>query len=434
MPAFLHFAGMKGKYLLSTILLSGFSFLAHGQDSLRVMFYNLTNYGNNFAPCTTSNNGVSLKNPRFKVIMKYVKPDILGVCEMNTNPAIANSFLNNVLNVDGVTSYKRSNPVVEPSGTITSVLFYNSDKLVLANQASVSGSPRLTHHFRLYCKTEGLAQGDTIWVNVLAGHFKAGNTSSDANDRANTTAAIRTYLNNFPRRENCMIMGDFNVYTSAEAAFQNLIVAGTRPTYQFLDPVNRVGSWGSNAGFADVHTQCPTTGTNGGCFSGGGLDDRFDFILMNRHLLNDSNKLKYVAGTYKALGNDGLHYNRSINAAPTNTSAPSAILDSLVKVSDHLPVVAKLRVSGVFTSVFGTRAVPRLELFRRGDRVEVLGLADGKTLEWEVLDVSGRLLGTGTAVLEDGSFPMPEVRVQGLLNLRVRSGREGLGVLRMGSW
>lgn len=434
MPAFLHFAGMKGKYLLSTLLLSGFSFLANAQDTLRVMSYNLTNYGNNLAPCNSTNNGVTLKNGRFKVIMKYVKPDILGVCEMNTNPALANGFLNNVLNVDGVSSYRRSNQVAEPSGTITSVLYYNSDKLVLASQAFVSTSPRLTHHFRLYCKTEGLALGDTIWVNILAGHFKAGSTTADATERANAAAAIRTYLNNFPKRENCMIMGDFNTYTSSEAAFQNLIVAGTRPTYQFLDPVNRVGSWGSNSGFADVHTQCPTTGTNGGCFSGGGLDDRFDFILMNRHLLNDSNKLKYIAGTYKALGNDGQHYNKSINAAPTNTSAPAAILDSLVKVSDHLPVLARLRVNGVFTSVSGTKGVPRLELMRRGDRVEVLGLADGKTLEWEVLDMSGRLLRSGTAVVEEGSFAMPEVRAQGLLNLRVRSGRDGLGVLRMGSW
>jgi exonuclease III len=434
MPAFLQFAGMKGKYLLSTLLLSGFSFLAQGQDSLRVMFYNLTNYGNNIAPCTAANNGVTLKNPEFKTIMQYVKPDILGVCEMNTNPAIATSFLNNVLNVDGITSYKRSNQVAESSGTITSVLFYNSDKLVLANQAFVSTSPRLTHHFRLYCKTESLAAGDTIWVNVLAGHFKAGSTTADATERANATAAIRTYLNNFPKRENFMIMGDFNTYTSSETAFQNLVVAGTRPTYQFLDPVNRVGSWGSNAGFADVHTQCPRTDNNGGCYSGGGLDDRFDFILMNRHLLNDSNKLKYVAGTYKALGNDGQHYNKAITASPTNTSVPAAVLTSLFKASDHLPVVAKLRVGGTFTQVFEPTLVPRLELVRRGDRVEVLGLADGKTLEWEVLDLSGRLLRSGTAVLEEGSFPMPEIRAQGLLNLRVRSGKEGLGVLRMGSW
>ncbi len=341
--------------LLGTVLTLCFQFPSQAQtDTLSVMFYNLTNYGNVVSGCTNTNNGISIKNPEFKVIMKYAMPDLLGVCEMNTNPSVSGGFLNNVLNTDGTTHYAKSAFVAEPSGTLTSVLYYNTNKLVLKNQSAAQTIYRLTHHFRLYLKTAALSQGDTIWINALVCHLKAGNTSADRTDRANMTATIRNFVNAFPKKENCLIMGDFNVYTSTETGFQNLILPGTNAAYQFLDPVNRIGSWTSNSSFANVHTQCPSLNSNG-CFSGGGLDDRFDFILMNRHLLNDSAKLGYISGTYRAIGNDGLHYNQSINSG-TNNSAPAAVINSLFKVSDHLPVYARLRVNGTFVS-----AVPVLQ-------------------------------------------------------------------------
>jgi endonuclease/exonuclease/phosphatase family metal-dependent hydrolase len=347
-------------------------------DTIRTMFYNLTNYGNIFGGCTNANNGISIKNPEFKTIMQYAKPDILGVCEMNTNPAVAGGFLSNVLNADGITYYARSTFVPEPSGTITSTLFYNSLKLNLHQQTTISTAYRQTFHFRLFLKTNGLANGDTIWLNVLVCHLKAGNTTADRTDRGNMTTTIRNYLNGFSKKENCIFMGDFNLYTNSETAIQNITSAGTNPTYQFLDPLNRMGSWTGNSSFADVHTQCPRTDNNGGCYSGGGLDDRFDFLFMNRHLLNDSANLKFVSGSYQALGNDGLHFNKSITASPTNNSVPAAVLNSLFKASDHLPVFAKIRVNGTFTSLKKAELEkwnPRIlfqneRIFLEGDQLE----------------------------------------------------------------
>lgn len=312
------------------------------------MTYNLTNYGNPQTGCTAANNGPAVKNPEFKNIVKYVRPDIFSVNELNTNPAYATGFLDNVLNTDGVTYYKRSNSVVEPSGTLTSMIFYNSNKLVLAQQFSVPTGTRLTPHCRFYLKTESLATGDTIWINTLSTHLKAGTATSDQTERGAMTTTIRTYLNNWPKKENFMLMGDLNVYRSSEVAWQNLTSTGTQAAYQFLDPINRVGTWTSNASFSDVHTQCPRTDNNGGCYSGGGMDDRFDYILMNRHLLYDSAKIRYVASTYHTVGNDGQHYNKAINVSPANNSVPASVLSSLFIASDHLPVMAKLRVNGTF--------------------------------------------------------------------------------------
>jgi len=391
-----------------------------GFDSLKVMSYNLTNYGNNFGGCTTANNGLTLKNPEFKTILKYINPDILGACEVNVNPTIANNFLANVLNTDGVTHFEKSNFQAEGFSDITSVLYFNSKKLTLAFQTFISTSPRYVHHYRLYLNTEALATGDTIWINVLATHLKAGTAGADQTSRANAAAAVRTYLNTFPKKENCLFMGDFNVYRSTEVAYQNLTVPGTRPTYQFLDPINRAGAWGSNVSFADVHTQCPITGGNP-CFSGGGLDDRFDFILMNRHMLFDSAGLGYLSGTYKAVGNDGQHYNTSINASPTNNSAPANVILSLTKASDHLPVIASLRVAGTFiTASKNVEYAHSIHSWFDGNQLKFNGIETERLENIQVFNMSGQKVFSGKAAGNTGEsiLSLPGLN-EGVYNLRI---------------
>ena len=90
------------------------------------------------------------------------------------------------------------------------------------------------------------------------------------------------------------------------------------------------------------HTQ--STHTSGGCASGGGLDDRFDIMLMSGQILEDSGMVSYIPNSYKAVGNDGDHYNLSLLDG-TNTSAPAAVLTALYDMSDHLPVIADLSIN-----------------------------------------------------------------------------------------
>ncbi len=421
---------MQQRILLQVFfLLFAFAAKAQSFDTLRVMAYNLTNYGNNISPCTAANNGLSLKNPAFKTIMQHVKPDVLGVCEMNTNPLIAGSFLSNVLNTDGVNHFARSGTVVEPSGTITSVLFYNKDKMTLAYQSKAQTVYRLTHHFRLYMKTESLEQGDTLWLNVLLCHLKAGTATQDVADRSSMALAIRNYLGSFPKKENCIIMGDFNFYRSSEAGFQTLTASSPNATYQFQDPINRVGSWTGNATYADIHTQCPRTDNNGGCYSGGGLDDRFDFILMNRHLMNDSAGIRFIPGSYKALGNDGQHFNSNINSSPVNTSAPAAVISALYLASDHLPVQADLRVAGNFTlQVKNAATSGRLQLQFREGKIWSEGLFSGEEVMAWLIDMQGRITWSGALTCAgDGSLSIPSLPGGGPKMLRIQgaSGRSG---------
>jgi hypothetical protein len=385
------------------------------------MSYNLTNYGNTLGGCDNTTNGPTLKNPEFKTIIKYVMPDILGVCEMNTTPSYATGFLNNVLNTDGITYFKRSNFQVEPAGTITSLIYFNSQKFTLKSQSYANTLYRLVHHFRLYLNTESLANGDTLWLNVLTCHLKAGTATTDVTDRGTMATTVRTYLNGFSKKENCLMLGDFNVYRSSEPAFQTLTSPGTNSTYQFFDPINRVGTWTANSSFKDVHTQCPVqSGAPSNCFSGGGLDDRFDFILMNRHLLFDSAGIKFATGTYKAIGNDGQHYNTSINSSPTNTSAPAAVINSLTKASDHLPVVAGLRINGTFITSNKSRVFAHsISSYFDARSLRLRGLESDKLEKIQVYDMKGQIIFDGKGESSEGeiSIELPTMK-SGVYNLR----------------
>ena len=113
----------------------------------------------------------------------------------------------------------------------------------------------------------------------------------------------------------------------------------------FVDPLAHlggVGEWNNNSQFAPFHTQS-TRRYSDECFSSGGLDDRFDFILMSDEIFMGFNKIKYIDRSYKAVGNDGNHFDQSINQNE-NSAVPTVVADALYDASDHLPVTMKVLV------------------------------------------------------------------------------------------
>jgi len=68
------------------------------------------------------------------------------------------------------------------------------------------------------------------------------------------------------------------------------------------------------------------------------MDDRFDMILISQSI-SDSGGVSYVSDTYTAYGNDGNHFNDSINAPP-NTAVGQEIADAIHYASDHIPLFA----------------------------------------------------------------------------------------------
>lgn len=316
-------------------------------QQVSVMHYNVLNYNNFTSYCTSTNNDLAKKNIALKKIINLVKPDIFTVNEMQASDATAQMLLDNALNVNGTTYYRKAKFTNVSSSDLANMLYYNVEKFKLLSTQALYTSVRDINIYRLMFNTTSTVPGDTAFLTCFVVHLKAGNTENDANTRANTTQQLMNYIISSKLKGNFLLMGDMNLYTSSETAFQNLINP-SNTLYKFYDPINQLGNWNNNYSFSEYQTQ--STHEDGECHAGGGMDDRFDFILVNNNILNGLSKISYAPNSYYALGQDGNHYNSSINDSSytPNTSVSSEIANALYDMSDHLPVILKLSIDGVF--------------------------------------------------------------------------------------
>ena len=73
------------------------------------------------------------------------------------------------------------------------------------------------------------------------------------------------------------------------------------------------------------------------------MDDRFDIILVSPYVFYGSDRVHVLPETYHALGQDGHHYNNSINS-PQNQAIPQNVANALFNQSDHLPVITEFLI------------------------------------------------------------------------------------------
>lgn len=314
---------------------------ASAQDTLTVMHYNLLAYGNFTSYCTSTNNNPNQKDGYIKTIVQYVKPDIFTVNEMSSSTTYQTRLINNALNVDGITKYKRSSASNVAGSDIVNLIYYNSEKLTLRQTYVAQSNLRDIDIYKLYYNKSHFTTEDTIYIYCMVAHLKAGNTQQDETQRGQMAQGAMAYYKKYFEPRNFMLMGDFNVYTYLEPAYQSF-TNFVYPEYSFNDPLQREGKWNNNGSYKDVHTQ--STHTNGDCFSSGGMDDRFDFILASDAIIKGQQAVKYIPGSYWALGQDGQHYNKALLDQPQNSSVPTDVLSALYNNSDHLPIILKLLV------------------------------------------------------------------------------------------
>lgn len=341
------------------------------QVPLRVVSYNLLNFPDGRTDCGTSNINLPNRVDTLRKIMQYLKPDILGGCEIQSE-AGCDSILSRALNVFGTQHYQRALWSPNNSGDIHNMLFYNSDKLALKEQRAISTSVRKIDQYILYVLDPTLPQHhDTIFIEVFMCHLKAGSATADQNDRADQTAVLRAVLASRPTNRHLVVCGDLNTYRSSELCYQNLIVSGAG---QMKDPINSPGNWTSNSSFAGIHTQSPRTSGSWACGATGGLDDRFDHILLSQNATTGSS-CQYQSNSYKAIGNDGAHYNQSLLTGG-NSQYPDSVVRAIFYLSDHLPV--KLDLLATVPSQFGlnlTYTVQAAGCTTNGAEVSILPLA-----------------------------------------------------------
>lgn len=323
------------RLIISILFLISIS--AFSQDTIRLMHYNLLMYGNNFAGCNSSNNNVEDKNDYLKTIIDYVKPDILTVNEIDNSSYYHDLILNEVFNVNGVNYYNKANVPNYSNGYTVNQVYYNSELFTLESNSAIETDVRDIDIFRFSYNFSN--SPEPVELNCVTAHLKAGNNAGDAQERAEETTALMNYLNNSSAEGNYTFSGDFNIYTAAEQAYTNLLVHPNQ-NIRFYDPINSPGEWNNNSAFADIHTQ--STHTNGDCPSTGGMDDRFDFILISDEIKDGTDKIEFIEESYWAVGQDGLHFNKSLYDSPQNQTVPSYVLSALYGMSDHLPVILDL--------------------------------------------------------------------------------------------
>lgn len=309
-------------------MITSLSSFGQGEETISIMYYNILNY-----PEINSS-----RISYLTTVAQHVKPDILVVSEL-TSLSGSNTILNDALNTGAINYYSAAMYVDSPDDE--RMLYYNSQKLGLVSQSVIPTALRDINEYVLYYKQPGMTStSDTIYLFMYACHLKAGNTSGDAADRAGETSILKSYLNTRSNAENTIVGGDMNIYGSSEVAYINM--TGTAQANLF-DPIGP-GNYHSNSAFAIHFTQSTRVDPiDGG--STGGMDDRFDMMWFSDDIQTGNNAVKFVNGSYRAIGQDGLRLNQSL-LNPTNTSEPSNVMNALYYMSDHLPVYMEIEVGG----------------------------------------------------------------------------------------
>lgn len=314
-------------------------------DTITAMAYNLLFYGFNTSFCTSTNNNVDLKDKHLRTIISYTDPDIFVVNELGRGVHNANRILDEVMNHEDVLNdpsspiYSRATSTNTRNSIIVNMLYYKHDLFGIHSEAVISNELRDINLYTLYYKDDNLILGDTTFLSCIVAHLKAGSSNDDQQTRLTEIQNVMGYITQNTIRGNLVFMGDLNMRSSDEQAYE-LLTDHPNEEIWFYDPVGMPGEWSNNPEMSRYHTQS-TRKELTGCFASGGMDDRFDQILVSKAIMEGSLGAAYIEGSYRTLGQDGKRFNEAIND-PSNYSEPEEIIDALYHMSDHLPVMLNL--------------------------------------------------------------------------------------------
>lgn len=262
----------------------------------------------------------------FRMVINHINPDILVVQEMQSQAGV-NLFRDSVMNYQD----DQYNAVPFHDGSSTdNALFFCSQKIEFVSANYLSTPNRDIAEYRLTI-IESQSQ-----FYIYSVHFKASSGANNELIRFQEATILRNHLDSLAQGTNFLVLGDFNIYTSAESAFHKLTDNLANNNGRLFDPLNAPGDWHENSDFAYLHTQSTRFEQLPDSGAGSGLDDRFDMILCSQSFL-DSSGLFLLSNSYIMFGNDGNHFDKSVNYG-YNQSVPEDVADALYYASDHLPV------------------------------------------------------------------------------------------------
>ena len=324
------------------------------EAQLRVVSWNVSNYnGGRVADIQTAVYGVYQS--------RSMAPDIILAQEF-INSAAQTTFLNALNTAAGSPGDWAAAPWLTGPDTVA-VCFYRTSSVTLLESVIISvgggapAPPRSTPRYKF--RVAGYASNKAV-LYCYNSHMKAGTTADDEARRLVEAQRIRDNAQLLDPNCAFLLVGDFNIYTSTEDPYIELVGSQADNAGQFFDPIKSPGNWHDGSTFKFIHTQDPIS-TNGG------MDDRFDQILVSDNLI-DGNGLDYIGNpalsystttwndvnhSYRAWGNDGTSYNAGLTVtgnAMVGATIAQAIINVATTAGGHIPVFLDLRVPAVVNS------------------------------------------------------------------------------------
>jgi len=324
-------------------------------DTLKVMAYNVLNYGNG---CQGTNTSL---DAYFKTIVQYASPDILSCEKLNSfNPTpgasgnLADELLNNGLNATFPNNYGYATPTNISNGSNMSVLFYNKQKLTYVKTQTLVSYVTDFDFYKFYYNDVNLSiTHDTTFLYFVINHTQSGSSSTTRDAQVSQTMTmLRNKFQYFP---NLINMGDFNTSGSYEGGYQSIITSTDSTTVLYDPPyypdkqLQYPGNWDVTpyivAPYLTTSTRLSATVPNT-CGTSGGAKSWFDHIFISPWLVSGANYMQYISGSYQTIGNDGNRLGVDINStSPTqNNAAPASVINALFQFSNKYPVMLKLLI------------------------------------------------------------------------------------------
>lgn len=321
------------------------------QDNFKVVTYNILNY-----PRDVDDPDGDSRTDEFVRIMEAINPDLIVMQEVTDNSG-ASHLLNELNHSQVLTKVynKASNLSITPfGGGSGNMLFYNTaifsppiqsqitrSNFMVEPDGSIALSPRQATSYRLLISSSSNSN-TSIPLYIISVHLKGGDSNassteiSDEDRRDLGVKDIMDYINNdLSADDNVIVVGDFNFSDRFEKGYATFT---TDPNEPLIDPLALL--W--QAINTSVFTQSTRTTSNnlsdGG--AGGGLDDRFDMILLGDEIAANNQGIAYVQNSMRTFGTTGVPFNGSA------TQGSSPVSHDLFTMSDHYPVVAEFSLDG----------------------------------------------------------------------------------------
>ncbi len=316
-------------------------------DGLRVVTWNITNYASGRVSAIQTCVYGEFEG-------RSMSPDVIALQEVLSQAGV-NNLVNALNTAPGSPGDWAAATFINGNDTDNAFL-YRTSRVIFLGQTVVSqgsGAPNHPRDINRYDIRPVGYESDATTIAIYSSHMKAGSGSTDQARRLVEAIAIRDDAESLPEGWNFILGGDFNIQSSSQSAYQELVGVQPNNLGRFFDPIARPGSWNNSGAFRYIHTQDPT--------GAGGMDDRYDQLLLSSSLVDDQ-ALAYIGDpsipysnttwndpnhSYRAWGNDGSSYDTSLTVNGNTMVGPTiaqALKDSTGGQAGHLPVFLDLQV------------------------------------------------------------------------------------------